>query len=309
MTERIPILFNPSAGKGRARARKAGLEEALRRHGVLFDLIVTRSEDELRALVREQVGVCRTIAGAGGDSTFHIMANEIIRAAAETRLGIIGIGSSNDIAREFGLDGLDKACAALKKGRARKIDLGCIRQEGSTLRHFIGQANFGLGVVVNQYVESLAGRRPHLGKRQTLAGVMGVIQAFSRRKIPLPLRIEYENGSVSGEFVAAVFSNIRYWATGRIIAPASRPDDGRLDACLVRPCSFGRLLAIAAMSKRGRHVRMREVEMLSAPSFEVSSGTPFEVQTDGEILGGHQRPGRFTKLTICAASQALNLVC
>src|SRR4030042_3830132 len=112
MTERIPILFNPSAGKGRARARKAGLEEALRRHGVLFDLIVTRSEDELRALVREQGGVCRTIAGAGGDSTFHIMANEIIRAAAEHRLGVMGIGSSNDIAREFGLERPDKTRAA-----------------------------------------------------------------------------------------------------------------------------------------------------------------------------------------------------
>ncbi len=309
MTDRILILFNPSAGKGRARLKLGRLEESLRRHDVPCELVVTRSEQELRTIVREQAGSRRTIAGAGGDSTFHIMANELIHAAAETRLGIIGIGSSNDIAREFGLDSLDRACAALKKGSSRKIDLGCIRQEGSTLRYFIGQANIGLGVVVNQRIEFLAGRSPHLARKQTLAGMMAVIGAFRLKKIPLSLRIESERGDVSGEFTAAVFSNIRFWATGRIIAPASCPDDGRLDACLIRSCSFGRLLTVAAKSRRGRHISLREVEIQSAPSFEVSSGTPFEVQTDGEILGGHQQPGLFTKLTFCAVSQSLNIIC
>jgi len=281
----------------------------LREHGVAFDLVVTRSEEDLKALVREQAGRYRTIAGAGGDSTFHIMANEIIRAGSDVRLGMIGIGSSNDIAKEFGLDSFDGACRALSKGEGRKIDVGCIFQDGSPLRYYLGQMNIGLGAIVNQYVEALAARKPSLAKRQTLAGLMGVVHAFRSGKIPLPLTVESERGRIAGEYIVAVFCNLRYWATGRIIAPAARPDDGRLDACLIGKRSFVRLLVLASRSRRGRHVRAEEVEMLASPSFEIASQETFEIQTDGEILGGYLKPDQFKKVIVSAIPRALNIIC
>jgi diacylglycerol kinase family enzyme len=307
--DKAAVLFNPSAGRGKAMGMKDRVEACLRENGVPYDLFVTGSEEELRALAREHARNRSTVVGAGGDSTFHLIVNEIVKAGAVARFGMIGVGSSNDIDREFNVDSLEKACRTLKRGWSRRVDLGCIVQGSETLRYFLGQANVGLGAQVNGYVEALARRKPALGRRQTLAGVLGVIRSYRSGILPLSLTMASEAGTVRGDFVAAVFSNIRYWATGKLIAPEALPDDGSLDACLIGMCSFGRLARIARLAGKGRHGTMKEVRFLRSSSFEVSSETPFEVQTDGEIIGGAERPETFERVTFKVLPRALDLVC
>ena len=122
--DRVSILYNPSAGMGRALDRKIKLERLLRHFEVRFDLVMTRSEGHLRQLTRELAASGGTIVGAGGDSTFHVMIDEIVRAGAAPTFGMIGVGSSNDITREFGLSSLWEACKALRGRRTRPVDLG-----------------------------------------------------------------------------------------------------------------------------------------------------------------------------------------
>lgn len=54
---------------------------------------------------------------------------------------------------------------------------------------------------------------------------------------------------------------------------------------------------------------MKEVRLLRSSSFEVSSETPFEVQADGEIIGGAERPEKFERITFKVLPRALDLVC
>jgi len=307
--ERISILYNPSAGMGRALRRKLELERLLRHFEVRYDLIMTRSEEHLRKLTREHAQTYRTVVGAGGDSTFHIMINEIMAAGTDVNFGLIGVGSSNDIPIEFGVDSFEKACRALKRGHTRRIDLGCVREGRTALAYFMGQANIGLGAFVNMRVAELAARRPWLAKRQTLAGIMAIRNAFRSKKIPMPLRIASEAGREEGDFVAAIFSNIRFWATGKIINPEAVPDDGILDACLIEPCSFLRLARISSLAGKGRHLEAREVKTLRAASFEIASEKPFEIQSDGEIIKDSRGRAAFNKITLSVAPRALNLIC
>ena len=307
--DRAAVLFNPSAGRGKAIGMKDRVEACLCRHGVLYDLFVTGSEGELKALARERTLTHATVVGAGGDSTFHLIVNEIVKAGAVARFGMIGVGSSNDIDREFDVDSLERACRALKRGRVRRIDLGQIVRGSETLRYYLGQANIGLGVQVNRYVDALARRKPALGRRQTLAGVLAVIRSYRSGLVPQPLTMESEAGTLRGEFIAAVFSNIRYWATGKLIVPEARPDDGILDACLIGACSIGRLARIARLAAKGRHGMMKEVRFLRSSSFEVSSETPFEIQTDGDIIGGAECPETFERVAFKVLPGALDLVC
>jgi len=305
----ILILLNPAAGKGNALKQKDRLEQLLSRYNVPHELVVTRSEEDLKRLTRENARRGRTLVGAGGDSTFHIMVGEIMKAGEDVRFGMIGLGSSNDISREFSVDTLEKACYALKAGRAKRIDLGCISREGTNPAYFVGQANIGLGAWVNRFVEKLAVRRPRLGRIQSLAGALGIIHSYKAKEIPLFLTIESEAGKTEGPFVLAVFSNIRYWATGRMINPAARPDDGRLDACLITSCSLPRLVRLAALSRKGRHLKAREVKVLSSREYLISSEQPFQVQADGEIIGGRGETGVFNKIRFTVIPQALNVIC
>jgi diacylglycerol kinase (ATP) len=305
MPEAPLVLFNPSAGMGRAGRGRERLTALLRAADFCHEFAVTESEEHLKELARRAAGAGRTIVGAGGDSTFHLIVNEIMAAAGKAPFGMIGLGSSNDIALEFGLEPVERAVEALRKGRVKNIDLGLISRAGSPLRVFLGQANIGLGAAVNDYVARLAGRRPLLARRQKLAGILGILDAYRKRRIPVALKIRSERETREGRFAAAVFSNTRFWATGKMIAPRARPDDGLLDACLIGKCSFPRLVRINALASKGRHERAREVRLLQAREITVSSPVPLSIQADGELL----RPGGPGPIRFQAAARALHLIC
>jgi diacylglycerol kinase (ATP) len=306
--DRVAILLNPSADRGKALKKRDRLERLLHRWQVPFDLTVTSSEENLRALTRECAGQYRSLAGAGGDSTFQIMVNEIVRSGARINFGLIALGSSNDVAREFDLSGLEAACQALKRGRTRLVDLGSVEHDGKILSYFIGQANIGLGARVNRYVQETAFQHPRLAGFQTLTGTAGIIRSFRKKEIPIPLTVRAEGQLKEGLYAVANFSNIRYWATGRMLCPWARPDDGRLDGCLIGECSFFRLARLASLARHGGHVGAPEVEFIIARGFEITSEKEFEVQVDGEIIGGARTPLSFKNITVRIIPQALRLI-
>ena len=306
--ERLSILYNPSAGMGRALDRKIKLERLLKHFEVRYDLVMTRSEDHLRQLVREHAGTPGPIVGAGGDSTFHIMIDELVRAGADSVFGMIGVGSSNDIPAEFGLGSLEAACRALRERRTRRVDLGRITEGGRVLGRFLGQANVGLGAFVNAYVADLALRRPRLARRQTLAGILGIREAYRSGALPWRLAVSTADGHFEEDLSLVVFSNIRYWATGKLINPKAVADDGALDACFIRKASFARLARISAMAGKGRHGRAAEVAFRRAPAFTVASGKDFVVQADGEILRGEEGRSGFREIVIDVEPGALEII-
>ena len=308
ITDRPLVLFNPSAGGGRALDKCAQLEGTLSRYGIKCEFTVTASEGHLRELAGRAARKGRTIVGAGGDSTFHILVNEIMAAGGRSPAGLVGIGSSNDISLEFGLETMDKACRALKEGNVRRIDLGLITAEDQAPVFFLGQANVGLGAFVNLYIAGRA-KKKFLGARsQTAAGLLGIIDAYRTRKVPVNLRISDGGRTRRDAYILALFSNIRYWATGRILCPEARPDDGRLDACLFRDCSLLRLARLNSLARRGRHGGHRGVELVRSASFEVTADEPFLVQTDGEILSGPTGPLAVRRARFEAVPAALNII-
>lgn len=308
--KRFLVLFNPSAGGGRALEQKEQLEALLDRHGISRELVVTDSEAHLRRAAGNGARAGRALAAAGGDSTFHIVVNEIMRHGPRAHLALIGLGSSNDIPLEFGVETLEKACLALKRGRPKKIDLGLIRQGSASPVYFLGQANIGLGAAVNRYVIGLVERRSRWAKHQTAAGVLGILNAYRTRKIPVSLQISTPSVRVGGPFVLAVFSNIRFWATGKKLCPTARPDDGQLDACLFKDCSFPRLVRLNHLIPRGKHTACRDVQILQSPSFDVVSDSPFLVQTDGEMLmhPSGSGPLSLSRVRFETVPSALNLI-
>lgn len=307
-TDKVAILFNPSAGKGKALRNKGHLEKLLGKYAIPYDLFVTQSEDDLKTLAREKVERYSTLVGVGGDSTFNIIVHEFIESGSDAAFGMIGLGSSNDITREFDLDTLDKACLALKNRHQRRIDLGCVVENDTVLRHYIGQANVGLGVFVTKHAAEMANRRAKWAKVQAVAGISGILKAFRSQKVPFPLTILSPKGEIHGRFVVATFNNIRYWATGRRLCPEAQPDDGKLDGCLIDGCSVSRFVRIALLAKKGYHTDAEEVEIIRSPWFKVSSDEPFEVQTDGEIVHRSDGSTQFKTIQFKILPQALSII-
>ncbi|MCP2604700.1 hypothetical protein NLC29_00900 [Candidatus Aminicenantes bacterium AH-873-B07] len=309
MNKEIAILFNPGAKKGRALKEKEKLEKLLKSYGISYNLFISKDLEHIKEIVKEKSKIYKIIVGAGGDSTFQIIVDEIIKNNLNVIFGMIALGSSNDIAKEYNLDSLEKACLALKRKRIKKIDVGCIKKEKEVISYFIGQANIGLGVFVNKYVEELVRKNSFFGKNQILAGGLGIINSYFSKKIPILLNISTNDEKIHGHFLLAVFSNIKYWATGKKVNPYALIDDGKLDCCLIKYCRFPRLLQITVSATKGKHVKAKEVSIIQSSNFEVSSEIPFEIQVDGEILGGYKNPLKFREISINVFPKILPLIC
>ncbi len=308
MMDKIAVLFNPSAGKGRAAQKRRALQRCLKEQGVVHDWFESRHEDDLRDLVAVTAGDYPTLVAAGGDTTLLIVINELMRLGADNTLGMIGLGSCNDVVREFDVHTMKKACLALRRNRTRQIDLGAVREGKKVLRYYPGQASIGLAVLINQYVDRVVRHNPRLGKYQTLSGIRGGWQACRSDEVPIRLEVEHENGRVSGEFMLAVFNNIRYYAAGRKALPKARTDDGLLDAFLIRKCSFSRLAYLALLTPPAAYAEKKEAIVLQAPRFLVRADKPFTVQIDGEILNQGEQPRSFHSLEFASVPRALKII-
>jgi len=306
--EKTAILFNPSAGKGRASQKRRALQKCLKEEGVACDWFESRHEDDLRDLVKATAADYPILVAAGGDTTLLIVINELMHLKADNTLGMIGLGSCNDVVKEFDVHTLKKACRAIRRNRSRQIDLGMVREGRKILRYYPGQASIGLSVLVNQYVEHVVKRSPRLGKYQTLSGIRGGWQACRSAEVPIRLEVEFEKGRVSGEFMLAVFNNIRYYAAGKMATPRARPDDGLLDAFLVKKCSFSRLAYVTFLTPPAAYADKKEVVILQAAKFSVSSDKPFAVQIDGEVLSAGECPRQFSSLEFASAPRALKII-
>jgi diacylglycerol kinase (ATP) len=307
--ETLQILFNPTAGKGKALKKKNKLESILKNMNIPYKLYVTRSEENLRFLIKKIASVNQTIVAAGGDTTINIIINEIKNMKADVSLGILGMGSCNDIAREFVGLPLEGACCILKRRRCKQVDLGVILHEGRDLHYFLGQANIGLGIYVNRFVETIASRRSRLGKNPVLAGIIGIMDAYRKKEISNSLNLNSHTEKIEGDFIVGLISNIRFWVNGMKLCPDSLPDDGLLHACFVDKCSLIRLIYIASKAAKGKHSGLKDVKTIQSPYFEVESDKFFEIQTDGEILQKNNSPMKFKKVGFEIRPKELSIIC
>src|SRR3989441_10403590 len=87
----------------------------------------------------------RHVIAVGGDGTVHEVANGLLRADAETALGVVPIGSGNDFAKLVGQYGHDpvRAVARLVTARMRRFDAGRVFDEW-----FVNSVGFGFGPAV-----------------------------------------------------------------------------------------------------------------------------------------------------------------
>ena len=99
----ICVIYNPKAGKGRAKRRMDRLRATLGGRAE-FQPTSNPGHGEDLAFHAAQNGFS-VVAAAGGDGTVHEVANGILRAGRpEIALAIFPIGSANDYAHSLGQD-------------------------------------------------------------------------------------------------------------------------------------------------------------------------------------------------------------
>ena len=254
MPERVALIVNPVAGEGHALGRWPAVERVLAERGEVVR-VEPEGEHGMVAAIRAQAAEGRTIVVAGGDGTVNRAVNALDRW--DVPLGLVPIGSGNDLARALGLPAEPVAAARrIVAGAAVPMDL--VEVNG---QRFCTVGGLGLLADVTMDVArlALAGRvtRPvvrGLGPYAYL--LMTAVHLASPSSPTRTVRISGDGPDGpwrwDGECHAVLVANHPTFGAGLALPVPAQADDGVAEICIVPKCSRVSLALRLAALKTGR---------------------------------------------------------
>ncbi|HEY3234123.1 MAG TPA: diacylglycerol kinase family protein [Polyangiaceae bacterium] len=290
---KVRVLVNPAAGSGAAVAKLTGIETALKRHRLDYDVVRTQGPGDAPRLVREadEDGV-DCIAVVGGDGTL----NEVVQAYIDDKgqaqrgpdLALIPAGTGGDFRRCFGLgDSADAAISRLAESAAQKVDLGVVRLTSKTgeskLCAFINVTSFGIGGLTDRIVNS--GPKWMGGRAAFFLGTLRAMATY--KNAPVAVRVD---GALAyeGLVLNVAIANGRYFGGGMFIAPNAELSDGLLDLVVLGDLTVAQSLRLAPKLYRGLHLNEPGVRHTRGAVVEAEPLRPTEdvlIDMDGETPG------------------------
>ena len=269
----LKLLYNPAAGRGRARRKVREAEEYLRGRGAQVESQGSTGPEDLIRIAAEssRAGYDRVVI-CGGDGTLHLAVREF--DLERGTLALLPMGSGDDFARVMGIPrDVRRACEVVLDGAVRQVDVAA----ANGLR-YLGVAGLGFDSEVadyaNRHVRFLRGPAVYF------YAILRVLPRFT----PRPVRIVTEEGTRHERIMFAAIGNTRQYGGGIRITPDAIVDDGLLDVCIVHETSRFELLKTLPKAYSGTHVKSRFVEMIRGRSFRFESDEAMAVYADGEPL-------------------------
>lgn len=284
----LGIVVNPAAGTGDGTrvGRRAARLLARAGHDVheLSATTSARARDQARRALADGIDALVVV---GGDGMVHLGVDVV--AGTDVPLGIVAVGTGNDVARSLGLPrgNVDRAVdvidRALRTG-PRRVDAMRAAPPGATsARWCAGVLSCGLDAAVNARANTLTRPRGHARYLRALVPELAAFRPYGYR-----VQVDDKVWRSAGTLVAV--ANTTWFGGGLPIAPGAVPDDGLLDVVLAGPLTRRDALGLFPRIYRGRHVDDPRVQLLRGrrvvvePEPELGAAPP-SAFADGEPVG------------------------
>lgn len=286
VTSTVALLVNPAAGRGRGVAVAGQVAGRLRAAGVGVEVLLGADADEAVALARAAASVVDAVIALGGDGAVHLATQAV--AGTSTRLGVVPVGTGNDVAATLGLPRGDPLAAAdlvvrELAGPGRAID--AVRVEpaagpapaGSLPRWYLGVLGAGFDSRVTERANRIGWPRGRLRYDVAMLVELGVFR-------PVPFQLDVDGVHWETPAMLVAVGNTVSYGGGMRVCPRARVDDGLLDVTLVTPISTAGFLRVFPRVYRGDHLDHPAVR--TARGRVVTLHAPgITAYADGERLG------------------------
>ena len=271
----VCVIFNPAAGRRRARQRLEALASSWRSKVELWSTERPGHAVELGRCASERgFGI---VAAAGGDGTVHEVANGVLLAGRpEVCLAVLPLGSADDYAYTLRQD---HDGPAGDRTRGRRVDVGVIRTDQGAERFFVCCLGLGFGPCVT--VES---RRVRWLQGQFLYG-FAALRAIWHHWGYLDLTATLDGEPLAAGRTLMISVMLGRREGGFVMAPQARLDDGWFD--LVHAGELTRWEAIRLIPSLISSGPPRDHPKLGfhqGRRLLVESKQPLVIHADGEIL-------------------------
>ena len=275
---RALLIVNAHSRSGRDQGAEA--ERALSAAGFAVRRAQTGCREDASERIREARNAVDLVELGGGDGTSNALAPGLI--ATGLPLGILPLGTANDLARTLGLPlDLDGAVGVIGAGRSRRIDLGEVNGHP-----FFNVASLGFGVDLTHALTSDAKRRwGPLG--YAVAGLRVL-----RRLRPFRVEIAIGDDRHRSRTVHLAVGNGRHYGGGMTVSEEASIDDGRLDVYSLEVESIWGLLRLLPALRSGHTRDWTEIRTLAGQEIRVTCRRRRSVNADGEIVTRTPAPFR-----------------
>ena len=284
----LGVVANPTAGRGRGAGAGARAVELLRRRGHhVEDLSASDLESASARARHASVRGLDALVVVGGDGMVNLGANVV--AETDLPLGIVAVGSGNDLARAIGLPrgDVEASVRAIEHGLAqgpRKIDAVSAGPPRHTTRTwYLGALSCGVDAAVNARANAM--RWPG-GSGRYVRALAAELRTFA----PYGYRVTLDDVVWESAGCVVAVANSPWFGGGVKIAPDALLDDGLLDVVVAGPFTRGGVVRVFPGMYAGRHVRHPAVQVFRTRTALIEPApmlgpAPPDAYADGERLG------------------------
>lgn len=297
---RIGVLINPSAGHGRGDTGGRDALALLGRSGHEIIDLSGHTAQEALANVRSRLWDLDALVVVGGDGVVHLGVNAV--AATTVPLGIVPLGSGNDLARTLGLAVHDvaQAVADLLAALARpatpvdviasQVHVPDAAPETDAPATADPTAVEWTACVLSAGIDAAVNHRANLyrwprGGGRYVRGLMAELGSFR----PYGYRLTIDGTVREQDATLVALANASSFGGGMRIAPEADMANGTMEVVIGHAMGRPELMRLFPRLYRGTHVDSAKVEILKAQEviLEPLPGhpTPPPVYADGELLG------------------------
>lgn len=293
------FIVNLHGGSGKAQRTWNAVEALLKANGIAYKAVNTEADNGASSLARRilalESGVINLVV-VGGDGTINEVLNGIaLEDFDRIRFGVIPTGSGNDFARgaEIPRHNPQKALMRiLNASGGKRLDLGMVTMPDVNRRRvFAISSGMGLDAIVGVKASTAPLKkllnRLHLGK---FTYIIYTVQTL----FTLPsghYKVTFDDGEVH-EFDKLIFlacMNFRAEGGGVPMAPAAKPDDGKLSVCLAAGISNVMAFVKFPLLVAGKHPKLKGFLLKDCAALDIEGENATTVHTDGEFGGKVKR--------------------
>ncbi|WP_077624282.1 diacylglycerol kinase [Sediminibacillus massiliensis] len=283
--KRARIIYNPTSGREAFKKELPSVLERLEQAGYETSAHATTCAGD--ATKAAEIAVDRKfdiVIAAGGDGTINEVINGIAGNDYRPRLGIIPVGTTNDLARALSIPrNIQKAVDVILEDRTMALDIGKVNDQ-----YFMNIAGGGKLTELSYEVPS---------KLKTMLGQLayylkGVEMLPSLR--PTKVEIEYDGKLFQGEIMLFLVANTNSVGGFEKLAPGATMDDGMFDLLILKKANVADFIRVATLALRGAHLEDSLIVHTRANRIKVHTEEKMQLNIDGEY--GGDLPGEFVNL-------------
>lgn len=275
------VIINPNAGTLKNSLIPANITKLLTHLG---GITVWPAESSIQAEQLAQKAVTQKfnrIIVAGGDGTLHAVINGLAPDFSVAQLGILPLGTGNDVCRTLGIPlDTEGAIEVLRGDKSMDIDV---------LNVSIGSSNF---YCINSLI---AGFRTN--DKDAAWKAISYLKAAAndvKNVTNHTVTLDVDGEVISEEAYAIIIANGKTAGGGVPVAPQADISDGYVDVTIIRSAPVSAVIAAIPAFLRGDPIQGDVLVTYMTVGGSVQADPPMQLSLDGELIG--ETPITFTVL-------------